>query len=95
MSLSSLEQWYSDRCNGQWEQSFGIRIDSLDNPGWLAHIALRDTRKQDSELDKVRIDRDRWNWIHYWVENHEFHIACGPTNLSEAMDIFVRWFESD
>jgi hypothetical protein len=95
MSLFALEQWYANQCNGDWERSHGIRIDSLDNPGWQAHISLRDTKKQDAELQKVRLDRDRDNWIHYWVENYEFHIACGPTNLSEAIEIFVQWFESN
>ncbi len=95
MSLSELERWYAAQCNGEWELGSGIRIESLDNPGWQAHISLRDTRKQRAQLRKVRIDRDEKNWIHYWIDSQVFHIACGPTNLSEAIDIFVHWFESD
>jgi hypothetical protein len=31
----------------------------------------------------------------YGVEKQEFQVACGPENLSEAIDIFVGWFDSD
>ncbi|MGA2103691.1 MAG: Imm53 family immunity protein [Candidatus Sulfotelmatobacter sp.] len=95
MSLSALERWYARQCNGAWELGSGIRIESLDNPGWQVHISLRDTKKQRAQLWKVRIDRDERNWIHYWIDGQVFHIACGPTNLSEAIGIFVDWFDSE
>jgi len=25
--------------------------------------------------------------------NEQFHIACGPKRLSEAVEIFIHWFE--
>jgi hypothetical protein len=28
-----LQEWYAGRCNGDWEHSFGVSTDSLDNPG--------------------------------------------------------------
>jgi len=90
-----LERWYADRCNGIWEHSYGVWIDTLDNPGWQARMSLRATRKEYAHLDKVCLDRNERDWIHYWVEGQEFHIACGPGNLSEAIEIFVQWFESD
>jgi hypothetical protein len=27
-------EWYTKQCNGDWEHSYGIRIDTIDNPGW-------------------------------------------------------------
>jgi len=95
MSISSLERWYLSQCNGEWEHGFGVHIDTLDNPGWTVRINLRDTKKQDAVLKRVRVDRSENDWIQYWVEKRDFHIACGPTNLSEAIDIFVRWFDAD
>ena len=95
MSISSLERWYLSQCNGEWEHGFGVHIDTLDNPGWTVRINLRDTKKQDAVLKRVRVDRSENDWIQYWVEKRDFHIACGPTNLSEAIDIFVRWFDDD
>ena len=82
--------------NGELGSEDPYRI-ALDNPGWQAHISLRDTRRQNGRVaEESRIDRDEKSWIHYWIdESQVFHIACGPTNLSEAIDIFVHWFESD
>ena len=93
--LSALEQWYANQCNGEWEHGQGVRIDTIDNPGSCVDIDLKDTSKQDASLERMKIDRSEDDWIHYWVEKKEFHITCGPLNLSEAVEIFVRWFDSN
>jgi hypothetical protein len=94
MSLSTLEKWYSGRCNGDWEHSFGVEISTLDNPGWSVEIDLHDTGKQKTTFERIRIDRSPNNWIQYWAEKEKFQIRCGPPNLSEAIAIFARWFDS-
>jgi hypothetical protein len=48
-----LEHWYSDQCDGDWEHTYGIRIDTLDNPGWSVRIDLTGTRF--AELPNVEI----------------------------------------
>jgi hypothetical protein len=94
MSLSSLEKWYSRQCNGDWEHGFGVEISTIDNPGWSVSIDLHDTPKQEAALERVKIVRKKDDWIHYWAEKQKFQIHCGPLNLSEAIEIFVRWFDS-
>jgi hypothetical protein len=94
MSLSALERCYASQCNGEWEHGYGVRIDTLDNPGWHVRIALHDTKKQDAKLERVSVKRGKNNWISYWAKDKEFQIACGPENLSAAIDIFVAWFDS-
>lgn len=32
-TLERLCSWYSQKCNGDWEHSYGVSIDTLDNPG--------------------------------------------------------------
>ena len=90
--ISDLEQWYASRCDGEWEHSYGIRVDTLDNPGWSVSIDLHATNRQGAALERVRIERSEHDWIHYWVEKKQFRIACAPQNLSEALQIFVQWF---
>jgi len=94
MSISRLEKWYASQCNGKWEHSYGIHIDTLDNPGWRMKIDLRGTRKRDFTLERQKITRAENDWIFCWIEGQQFHIACGPLNLSEAAEIFARWFDS-
>ncbi len=95
MSLSVLERWYASQCDGEWEHGYGVRIDTLDNPGWRVHIGLHGTKKQDASLARVALTRSQDDWILYWVEKQEFQVACGPKNLSEAIDIFAGWFDSE
>ncbi|MGD0268373.1 MAG: immunity 53 family protein [Candidatus Sulfotelmatobacter sp.] len=94
MSLSALEKWYASQCNGEWEHGCGVRIDTLDNPGWHVQIQLQGTKKQEATLVPVKLTRSQDDWIFYWVEKQEFQITCGPENLSEAIDLFVSWFDS-
>ena len=42
-NLSWLMQWYLAECNDDWEHSYGVKIDTLDNPGWTLKIDLRET----------------------------------------------------
>ena len=72
-----------------------MSIESLDNPGWRVRIGLHDTKKQNSSSDRVKIDRTESDWIQYRIEDRGFQIACGPLNLSEAIEIFVRWFDAE
>ena len=95
MRSASIEKWYACQCNGGWEHSYGLKIDTLDNPGWTVQIDLNETRKQDSVLKRIEIERTKDDWIQYWVEKKQFQIVCGPLNLNEALDIFVSWFNSD
>lgn len=95
MTVSSLERWYASQCNGDWEHQYGVNIETLDNPGWRIRIDLIGTRKENGSLQRRVVKRTGDDWIQYWVEKKQFQIACGPLNLSEAVEIFVRWFDSN
>ena len=71
-----------------------MRIDSLDNPGWIMKIGLRETPAENRVLERTRVERGENDWIEYWVADSHFQAACGPLNLSEAIKIFVDWFRS-
>ena len=92
--LSLLEEWYASQCNGDWEHSWGVKIDTLDNPGWSISINLNDTRSESRNLERIKIVRTENDWIHYWVEKKTFQITCGALNLTEAVEISVTWFNS-
>ena len=94
MDPSTLEQWYLRQCDGEWEHGFGVEISTIDNPGWSANIDLHNTPKQNATLSRMKTEREHDNWIHYWAEKQKFQIRCGPLNLSEAIEIFVQWFDS-
>lgn len=33
-----LQEWYIQNCDGDWEHCYGIKIGTLDNPGWSIDI---------------------------------------------------------
>lgn len=42
-ALYLLQRWYLGQCNDEWEHSFGVAIETLDNPGWSLRIELEET----------------------------------------------------
>ena len=92
-ALARLENWYASHCNGDWEHQWGIRISTLDNPGWRVVINVIGTKAEGAPLDRTRQERAQDDWVEYWVENGKFTAACGPRNLSEVIEIFCDWFD--
>ncbi|WP_338708672.1 MULTISPECIES: Imm53 family immunity protein [Paenibacillus] len=37
-TLKWLQNWYHENCNGDWEHSYDVKIDTVDNPGWSVEI---------------------------------------------------------
>ncbi len=33
--LTRIQAWYKAQCNNGWEHTYGIRIETLDNPSWI------------------------------------------------------------
>ena len=92
-ALERLEQWYSGRCNGDWEHQYGIEIETLDNPGWRVKINLNGTIAEGRTLPRTKLERSEVDWIHYWAEDGKFSAGCGARNLAETIDIFCDWFD--
>ena len=92
--LEYLQRWYIDQCNGDWEHEYGIKIDTIDNPGWSLVIDLFDTSLEDKFFNRVRRDITENNWVHCWVSDSKFQGAGGPLNLVDLIRIFVKWVDS-
>jgi hypothetical protein len=41
--LPRLQRWYHSQSDGTWEHASGVRIETLDNPGWSLKVDLRGT----------------------------------------------------
>jgi Immunity protein 53 len=89
--LRALEVWYARSCDGDWEHSFGVTIETLDNPGWAVRIDLAETALAGRSFEAVRIDRAPDDWLHCAVEADVFKGYGGPGNLHEILDAFARW----
>ena len=90
--LKALQDWYKSNCDGDWEHCYGIKIDTLDNPGWAVEINLVDTKWENKDFQYVQIQRKyEDDWIHCKVESNVFYGCGGPDNLEEILRIFYEW----
>lgn len=93
--LAWLQAWYMSNCDGDWEHSYGVSIDTLDNPGWSVRISLVGSWLSDRPFERVTVERAEHDWVHAWVEGDDFRIMCGPLNLSEGLWMFREWVRPD
>ena len=92
--LTAIQEWYFNQCDGDWEHSWGIRIGTLDNPGWDVRINLWETALKTVPfrvIDNLAPDSD---WIKCWVEDAEFHGVGGPLMLRAILRHFLEWAQS-
>jgi hypothetical protein len=89
--LKWLESWYQSNCDGDWEHTNGIRIETLDNPGWSVEIDLHQTDYEDTYFETIEYEKSSGDWVHCKVENNTFYGYGGATNLGEIIQIFRDW----
>ena len=88
--LVQLQEWFRSRCDGDWEHSSGIQIDSLDNPGWCLRVTLGDIPLEKQFLP-IQRERSEDDWTHYRIENGTYVAYGGPSNLTEMIRDFLNW----
>ena len=90
--LDGLQDWYLSMCNGDWEHTYGIKIENIDNPGWAVTVELMDTPLYQVKFDAIEIQRAEENdWTLCRVEDGIFKGDCGPRNLKEVLRIFLEF----
>jgi hypothetical protein len=96
-TLARLQAWYAARCDGDWEHQNGIRIGTLDNPGWQVAIDLAGTPLADRQFIEVREGLgadghpDFQRWLRCWVEGGKWHAAGDESQLARALELFLNW----
>ncbi|MDQ1913729.1 immunity 53 family protein [Paenibacillus sp. GD4] len=90
-NLKKLQTWYLSQCDGDWEHMYGIRVSTVDNPGWYVEVNIAGTTLEGRSFESIRIDREDRDWIFCRVENNTFIGAGGPSNLDEILGVFNSW----
>ncbi|MBR7083773.1 MAG: immunity 53 family protein [Oscillospiraceae bacterium] len=89
-----LQNWYQSECDGDWEHLYGVKIDTLDNPGWMVSIDLKETELENKPFCEVRTDNGESDWIICSVKNAIFEGIGDAGKLTEIIRIFKEWAES-
>ena len=89
--LPELQKWYRSQCDGEWEHRFGIKIETLDNPGWSVRIELTGTALSKKCFPQLKKLGDKLTWIHCEVLDGKFEGHGGPLMLEEIIRTFLSW----
>jgi hypothetical protein len=95
--LQALQNWYASHCDGEWEHSFGIKIETCDNPGWLVQIDLKGTALQARLFDPIaeQVDASGFQqgdrWVHCHIKDGVWQGAGDETKLSVILRAFLDW----
>ena len=95
--LEEIQQWYLKQCNGDWEHSYGLSIENLDNPGWSLKIDLVGTGLENVAYAEYSygVDKDSHpitnDWVVTKVSRNQFLGFGGPEKLQELLSKFLIW----
>jgi hypothetical protein len=96
-----LQQWYHSQCNGVWEHSWGVKIGTLDNPGWSIEINLRDTTLAGKAFQEhsygvgKNAEPSGDEWLVCKVEGEVFKGFGGPFKLEGMVEGFLDWAQKN
>jgi len=93
-ALARLERWYRSMCNGDWEHTYGITLETVDNPGWMFTVELTDTPLENKPFETIATRVDDTDWLHCAVKDRQFRGSGGIGNLERIIEIFLDWAES-
>lgn len=92
--LADIQKWYASNCDGDWEHSFGVVIETLDNPGWSVTIDLEDTNLEGKTFETFQNEVSEDQWIHCSLKENKFYGAGDETKLEEILKVFLDWAKS-
>ena len=87
-TLQRLQRWYKSQCDGDWEHSFVIKIQTLDNPRWAITIDLEDTSLESVELN-INNDNGELDWYFIKAKDKKYEAAGDPDKLNFLINYFL------
>lgn len=97
VDFATLNAWYRSQCNDEWEHQHGVRLETLDNPGWLLIVDLIHTDLQGRPMDEIvegctsSGEPVSPRWIHFTVKDNQFRGACDPTQVERLFWVFDQF----
>lgn len=87
--INWIQNWFQNQCNSDWEHDYGIKIETLDNPGWSIEIDLNDTNLNICPQEWRLVEISNTNWIGYKVDNN-IYFASGDTKKLELLILIFK-----
>lgn len=99
-TLERLQAWYAEQCDELWEHSYGITINSCDNPGWWVHIDLKGTSLENAPFARIAENVDDAGfqqgprWLDCKITDGVWDGAGDETTLERILGVFLSWAEA-
>ena len=91
-ALQRLSEWYSGRCDGDWEHGHGFRISTLDNPGVAIEIDLRGTPLVTVPFPERKYHYESsTEWMVCSRTDAHFVGRGAPGRLEDIVLVFLDW----
>lgn len=87
--LECVEDWYAAQCDGDWEHSYGLKIETTDNPGWYVEIDLLETEWSGTTIPFARDEISESEWIQFEVRESKFFGSGSALNLNKILLRFL------
>ena len=100
-TIQRIQEWYARQCNGDWEHSYGVKIDTLDNPGWWVKIELTGTDLEGKTFEAIQKGLQEnghpseKEWICCSVKGNLFDGAGDSSKLEMILQTFLDWMDKN
>jgi len=92
--LEWFQNWYQSQCNGDWEHTFGVKINTIDNPGWSIEVNLEETEFENVVIEYKLVEKSENDWYGLSVENSLFKGVGDPSKLNLILEKFKEIIEN-
>ena len=93
-SLARLQAWFLVMCNGDWEHTYGIKLETVDNPGRMLTIEIKDTPLWAQAFPTISECTNDAVWLHCAVSDGVFRASGGVDSLERILTVFLDWAET-
>lgn len=88
--LENLQSWFVSQCDGNYEHSSGIILQTIDNPGWMLIVHLNGTNLQLPDEPWHYLVQGDVEWMAYKVTDNVFDAAGDPSKLKALVSLFLE-----
>jgi hypothetical protein len=91
--INWISNWLLSHCDGDWEHEYGVKIETLDNPGWSVTIDLTDTELDHLDFETDIVETSDNDWYVYKVKNKQYFGAGDLNKLELLLEKFKELVE--
>lgn len=91
--LNWIQEWYKTQCDGEWEHEYGIKVHTIDNPGWSMSIDLVYTQMEHIQIEYQLFEKSETDWYAFSIQGSVYHAAGDPNKLEFLLTKFKELTE--